>query len=101
MTNAQIIMEQQLLLAEDGILREDEDGEIQAIHTYQAWKKLGYQVRKGEKAVAKFPVWKYMTSKKQEEEADDNEEAGTKKRGRMYLKLSAFFTDEQVDPIKK
>ena len=94
MTNAQIILEQQLLLAADGILREDEDGEIQPIHTYQAWKKLGYQVRRGETAIAKFAVWKYMTSKKKEEEAEADEEEGTKKKGRMYLKMSAFFTDD-------
>ena len=103
MTNAQIIMEQQLLLAEDGILKENEDGEIQPIHTYQAWKKLGYQVRKGETAVAKFAVWKFMTSKKKEEEAeaDETTEEIGKKKGRMYLKVSAFFTDEQVDKIQK
>ena len=106
MTNAQIIMEQQYLLAADGILKENEDGEIQPIHTYQAWKKLGYQVRKGETAVAKFAVWKFMTSKKKEEEAEaeadeTTEETGKKKKGRMYLKVSAFFTDEQVDKIQK
>ena len=105
MTNAQIIMEQQILLAADGILREDEDGEIQPIQTYQAGKKLGYQVKKGEKAVAKFAVWKYMTSKKKEEEAeteaDANEDEKPKRKGRMYLKVSAFFTDDQVEKIQK
>lgn len=106
MTNAQIIMEQQELLAADGILKENENGEIQPIHTYQAWKKLGYQVRKGETAVAKFAVWKFMASKKKEEEAeadeaDTNEDEKPKRKGRMYLKVSAFFTDEQVDKIQK
>lgn len=100
MTNMAIIEMNKALLFADGILKANEDGEIQEIHTYQAWKKLGYQVRKGEKAVAKFAVWKYMVGKK-EEDADDSDSTETKKRGRMYMKMSAFFTDEQVDRIEK
>lgn len=115
MTNAQIIMQEKIRLADEGILKivgwetfETPDGEevdipkIQPIHTYQAWKKLGYQVKRGEKAVAKFPVWKYLTKKKKEEEVPDDADGEDKKRsGKCYMKMSAFFTDEQVEKIKE
>ena len=117
MTNAQIILGEQVRLAEEGILKytgrvavfEDAEGneievkEVQPIHTYQAWKKLGYQVKKGEKCVAKFAVWKYLTKKqKQEEDVPDNEDGEkTVIKGRCYMKVSAFFTDEQVEKIEE
>ena len=119
MTNAQIILGEQIRLQEEGILKytgrvavyEDEEGneievpEIQPIHTYQAWRKLGYQVKKGEKCVAKFAVWKYLTKKQKKEEeeipADVDGEEQTVTKGRCYMKVSAFFTDEQVEPIKE
>ena len=100
MTNAEIIMEQQEILFEAGILHENEDGEIQEIHTFQAWKKQGFQVKKGEKAIAKFPVWKFTKSKKQAEEESENEEDIEKKgKGYFFKKMSAFFTEDQVEKI--
>lgn len=116
MTNAQIILGEQIRLQEEGILKytgrmieaidmagnEIEIPEIQPIHTYQAWKKLGYQVKKGEKAIAKFAVWKYLTKKqKQEEEVPVDVDGQTVVKGRCYMKVSAFFTDEQVEKIEE
>ena len=43
------------------------------IHTYQKWKELGYQVRRGEKAIAKFPIWKYVSCKNEETKETDNQ----------------------------
>ena len=101
MTNAQIIEEAKEMLFADGVLTMNDDGEIQEIHTYQAWKKQGFQVKKGETAVAKFPVWKFTKSKKQaEEEADNKDEVEQKGKGFFFKKLSAFFTEDQVEPIK-
>lgn len=101
MTNAQIIEEAQELLLADGVLHENEDGEIQAIHTYQIWKKLGFQVKKGETAIVKLPIWKCVNNKKQaEEEADDKGEIEQKGRKFFFKKMSAFFTDEQVEKIQ-
>ena len=57
------------------------------LHTYAQWKKLGYQVKKGEKSEHKISVWKRSTKKV------DN--------GRYFLKESAFFTQEQVERIDK
>lgn len=68
MTNEMIIFKESQKLMNDGILQgsgvfatvEFEDGARQVempeeIHTFQAWKSLGYSVKKGEKAIAKFP----------------------------------------------
>ena len=69
------------------------------LHTYATWKKLGYQVKKGEKSEHKIPVWKPSTKKVQVETED-----GTKEEvdnARYFIKTSAFFTQEQVERIEK
>ena len=66
-----------------------------AIHTFQAWKTRGFSVKRGEKAIAKFPIWKYSEVKT---EGEDGEEQN---KGRMFMKNSCFFSAEQVEPIKK
>lgn len=104
MTNAQIIFNQSITLMEEGILKGsgimatvEENGEKkqielpETIHTYAAWKSIGYQVKKGQKAKAAFTIWKYAESKKQ----NDEEEA----EGRMFMKLAHFFTADQVEKI--
>ena len=87
MTNAQIIAENIILLAMNGTIKPDEE-----IHTFQRWKALGYSVKKGEHAVAKFPIWKMGTKKN-----DDGEEETT---GRMFMKTSSFFSTAQVEPMQ-
>lgn len=111
MTNAMIIMGEQIRLLNEGVLKltgrkiqvfnvatqqEELIDEIQPIHTYNGWKSLGYQVKKGEKAIAKFPVWKY-TNKKKKEESEEDAQA----KGYCFMKMSAFFTNEQVEEIKE
>jgi len=66
-----------------------------AIHTFQAWKVKGFKVKRGEKAIAKFPIWKYGEVKS---EAEDGEE---KTSGKMFMKNSCFFSAEQVEPMLK
>lgn len=111
MTNQQIILENRIFLMQEGILKgtdeiitvQNDDGsesQIQMpeeIHTYNAWKRLGYQVQKGEHAVAKFPIWKYKTNKKQDDEAGDDEKP---QAGRMFKKVAFFFTIDQVKAIE-
>lgn len=106
MTNERIIINESIKLMKDGILQgsgvfaevEFADGKKRIelpedIHTFQAWKSLGYIVKKGEKAIAKFPIWKY-TSKKVETE-DGEEETSN-----MFMKTAAFFKMSQVEIIK-
>lgn len=95
MTNAEIIFRERLNLVEQGILKQYEDGEIQPLHTFAGWKTLGYQVKKGEKAVAKFGIWKYIKPKREEVDVD-----GNPKKGRCYIKQAAFFTDTQVEKLE-
>lgn len=112
MTNAQIIFENRIFLMQEGLIKgtdqmitiqsDDQEQQIpmpEEIHTYNGWKKLGYQVQKGEHAVAKFPIWKYkVTGKKQEEEAGEDEEQPQK--GKMFKKVAFFFTIDQVREIE-
>ena len=89
MTNTEIIMGNMVMLIADGIITADNQ-----IHTYAHWQSLGYQVKKGEKAIAKFPIWKYTRGKTKEM---DEEEA--QRRGYCFMKNSAWFSDAQVEPI--
>ncbi len=110
MTNAMIIELNKIELVKQGVLKytgkkikvfnvatqqEETIDEIQSIHTYQAWKSLGFQVKKGEKAVAKFPIWKHINAK-----SEANDEQTEEGHGKMFMKLSAFFTEAQVEKME-
>ena len=125
MTNAEIIFRESCELMRAGILSgsgimgtfTDENGEEQKIelpeeiHTFAAWKQAGYIVKKGEKAIAAFPVWKYKESRRNRpeqaqtgpdaaEQADgqtDGEQA--RQAGRMFMKTAYFFKRAQVERI--
>lgn len=105
MTNADIIFNESQKLAKEGIIAytgrefvfEDDNGnqiivkETEPIHTYNAWKELGFQVQKGQKAVAQFVIWKYKASK--------NEETDEEETGKMFMKRASFFKASQVEAI--
>ena len=67
------------------------------LHTYAQWKKLGYQVKKGEKSKHRISVWK-RSIKKVENEDGEKEEVDN---GRYFLKESAFFTQDQVEAVSE
>ncbi len=111
MKNSEIVLQNSVFLMEQGLLKgtgemimfSDENGtrEVERpepIHTYDEWGRLGYQVRKGEHAIAKFPIWKFKPGKKakQEQEKEDEEEKVPSK-GRYIWKTAFFFTMAQVD----
>lgn len=111
MTNAMIILLESVKLMEAGVIKgsgikgttpEGKEIELpEKIHTYQAWKQLGYQVKKGSKAVAQFPVWKYITGKLKEAEVrDDVDVEKNENKGYCHMKVASFFTREQVEEIK-
>lgn len=105
MTNGEIILLQSLELMKQGVLKstgrvfikEMEDGtkvelpEPEPIHTYNGWKELGYQVKKGQKAKACFMIWKYHGKK--------DEETGEVKDGKCYQRKAFWFTFDQVEKI--
>lgn len=100
MTNEQIIMGESLKLMDEGILKSS--GEIamtldgrtvelpEPIHTFNGWQERGYKVKKGEKSTIKFPIWKFV--KKKDDENEDKKE-------KCFLKMSAFFTLSQVERV--
>ena len=90
MTNSEIILGNMAMLIADGVITEDN-----VIHTYAHWKSLGFQVKKGEHAIAKFPIWKY--TKKKDKDMSEEE---AQQKGYCFMKNSAWFTDAQVEPIK-
>lgn len=108
MTNNEIIFAERMNLMEKGIIKgtgkffiaKDEDGnekgfEIPAeIHTFKGWKEQGYIVKKGEKSNIKIKIWKHTIVRNKSE--DDSTEVEEEK---MFMKLSAFFTPEQVEKI--
>ena len=103
-----IVLLESVKLMEQGVLAptgekvivEDENGNKkeldvpEEIHTYQVWKELGFQVQKGEKAVAQFPIWKY-TSKKVEKDGVEVE------KGNIFMKTASFFKASQVKEIEE
>ncbi len=105
MTNETIIFNAACDLLKQGIIkstgrllmRKMPDGSLlevpepEAIHTYGGWKARGFQVRKGEHAVAAFPIWKYS--------GKQDEENGEETDGHCFSKLSHFFTAAQVDRV--
>lgn len=119
MTNEMIILHESLRLMEEGTLKgsgqygtiETDLGPVEIelpepIHTFQRWKALGYQVKKGEKSSIKFPIWKH-TVKMLKTDTDNAElnkmNAAVNEQGgqtNMFMKVSAFFTFAQVEPIK-
>lgn len=104
MKNEQIIMAERLSLMDNGKIGTtgrsflSVTGELlpepEEIHTFSRWKAMGFSVKKGEKAIAKFPIWKYGVSKKQSEDGEEEKE-------KLFMKRSAFFAPSQVEPIRK
>ena len=108
MTNAQIIFMESCRLLEEGVIgttgrklvMEMPDGtkkeqmEPEPIHTYQTWKSFGYQVRKGEKNIAAFTIWKARIKK-----AEGSDEEGGSEETRMFMKTAHFFKLSQCDKI--
>lgn len=92
MTNNQIIFQNAIALAEAGILKTDENGMPETIHTYKGWQDLGFQVQKGQTAVAKFAIWKHTPARTKKD--------GTEMPEGMFLKTSAWFTFDQVAPAQ-
>ena len=107
MTNELIIMNESIRLMKEGVIKgtgnfievEKADGTKEKlempeqIHTFNGWKERGYSVKKGEKSKIKFPIWKHA-SKTVEKDGKEEE------RSSMFSKVSAFFTFDQVEPIK-
>jgi hypothetical protein len=101
MKNEIIILDAKQKLAEQGLIKytgrtlmiELMDGseytfkETEQIHTFMEWKRLGYKVKKGNKAITKLQIW-VPTVKENEDGV---------KTTKFWLKNSAFFSESQVE----
>ena len=86
------------IITADGV---QEVPEAEEIHTFQHWKECGYQVRKGEHAVAAFSIWKY-TSKAKGKSVEEAQQANEEDNGGFcFMKKAFWFSASQVDPIVK
>lgn len=82
MTNIMLIAIEETRLIQEGKMQPDEE-----LHTFKKWQSLGYSVKKGEKAIAKFPIWKHTV--KATEEGDEETH--------MFMKMSCWFSTSQVE----
>ncbi len=116
MTNAQIAMQNRVFLMEQGIIKPTDQKMIytddfgtreinvpEEIYTFDAWKKQGRIVLKGQHAIAKFKIWMPKRGRRVEETVednnnDDNSDEAMQRRG-FYKKLSFFFTIDQTKEI--
>lgn len=95
MTNFQIIT---TTAVQKGIFTEDqaaailESGNELPLHTYAEWKRIGRQVKKGEKAAMQAHIWKMSKAKKTE---DDQEE-----KSNFFLTKAFFFLESQTEVIE-
>lgn len=110
MTNEEIVMRESVDLMKQGILAcagqfeaKDEDGNTimvdvpEEIHTYQEWKLMGKQVKKGEHAIAKFAVWKPVKGKKKDESEQGETNIEIKKR--FIMCNASWFKGSQVEEV--
>lgn len=109
MTNQQIILNESIRLMKEGKLKgSGVFGEIgteqgtqkieltEEIHTFNGWKERGFKVKKGEHSKIKFPIWKFTSREKKEEEKNGSLSDDLPITN-MFLKTSAFFMIEQVE----
>ena len=74
------------------------------LHTYDAWKKAGLQVKRGEKAIMTLNLWRY-TEKANKAQRQAAADAGEEEKPdpHFYKKLCALFFRTQVEnprPVK-
>lgn len=100
MTNAEIILnaavDAGLYTEEEAVATVDTFGSL-PLHTFAEWKKMGYIVKKGEKATIAISIWRksnknitVITKEGVEKDIKDD---------RYYKKLSYFFTFSQVEKM--
>ena len=61
----------------------------------RGWKAIGRQVKKGEKCIATFMIWKHTTKKKKSESEDEDEQE------KMFMTKAFFFRECQTEEIAK
>ena len=65
------------------------------VHTYAKWQQLGYQVKRGEKALIQTRLWKKVKSKKDLENVENKDDV----QGNFRLVKASLFSKSQVEKI--
>lgn len=99
MTNEQIVMIERINAMKNGKIgttgrmltteKGEQIPEPEELHTFQAWKELGYSVKKGEHATVTTKLWKKRTKKDDEDEKEYD--------GNFYLCKAFLFSPKQVE----
>ena len=118
MTNAQIIFNESIRLVEeqkigttgrlltvvDGEGNEKTIPEPEPIHTFDEWKRMGLYVKRGEHAVAAFPIWvvnrKPVKLPMKDVKTGETVEV-TEDSTRYVMKTAYFFAASQVSIPEK
>ena len=103
MTNEQII--QQAAVASGLFTQETVDtfaaeGVRLPLHTYQEWRRLGYQVKQGEKAVLVVNLWRFSKVAVDTEDSAREQEAEHATGERAYTAKAHLFLGSQVEKIQ-
>lgn len=102
MTNLEIIVAEaianKIYTEEEALTIIAERGAL-PIHTFAAWKALGYSVKKGEHARITTRLWKFKKEKVTMENTDG--ETVEQDTHNYYLCKAFLFTAEQVEKIEK
>ena len=88
-TNNELVTAAWLELVAAGVIDSTED-----IHTFDYWKKCGYTVKRGEKAITSFMIWKHSTK------TITHDDGSTEEAGRLFMKKAYFFSTSQVEKIQ-
>lgn len=113
MKNTEIIFKQRMNLMKQGIIKptdaffvvETKDGEKkkqpvpEELHTFGGWRERGYSVKKGEKHIAEFVIWKAKKGKAEDKDSEKTEDG--EENTRLFLKNAFWFSASQVEPLKE
>ena len=88
-TNNEIVTAAWLELVAAGVIDEGE-----TIHTFDYWKKSGYIVKRGSKAVCALMIWKHTTKH------TTNDDGTEEETGKLFMKKAYFFSSSQVEKIQ-
>ena len=103
MTNEQIIQQAAVtsgLFTQEAVDAFVSEGLCLPLHTYQQWRRLGYQVKQGEEAVLVVNLWRFSKVAVDTEDSAREQEAENATGERAYMAKSHLFLGSQVEKIQ-
>lgn len=82
---------------ETGTIFVDEPEEL---HTFEAWKAAGFNVKKGQHAISRISIWKHTGPKNVSVPMEDGTQKEFEDKGHFFKKQACFFARSQVERIK-